>query len=117
MMSLSRSRSTGELVLLHRQQPLALAVALVGSSPAATRRLEPGWQSTNFSPISPCAPILHSASAFQGMKPSSSIRSVTAAFLSGVTSRSEITPTGTPATFTSSPCTSVEALSKIARTK
>ena len=79
--------------------------------------LEPGWQSTNFSPIRPCEPILHLASLFQGMKPSSSMRSVTAAFLSGVTSRSEITPTGTPATFTSSPATSVEALSKIARTK
>ena len=72
---------------------------------------EPGWQSTNFSPMRPCEPILQLASAFHGVKLVSSMRSVTAAFLSSVTSRSEITPTGTPATFTSSPTTSVDALS------
>ena len=41
------------------------------------------------------------------MKSSLSIRSVTAAFLSSVTSRPETTPTGTPAIFTSSPCDEV----------
>ena len=78
--------------------------------------LVPGWQSTNFSPIRPCAPILHRASCFHGVKSVLSIRRVSAAFLSGVTSRSVITPTGTPATFTSSPWTSVDALSNTART-
>ena len=57
------------------------------------------------------------ASVFHGTKFVSSMRSVTAACLSSVTFRSEITPTATPATFTSSPTTSVDALSKIARTK
>jgi hypothetical protein len=78
---------------------------------------DPGSQSTNFSPMRPWEPTSQEASAFQGTNRSSSIRSVTAAFLSAVTSRSLITPTGTPATFTSSPDTSVDALSKIARTK
>jgi hypothetical protein len=45
------------------------------------------------------------------------MRRVTAAFWSSVTSMSEITPTGAPAIFTSSSGTSVEALSKMARTK
>ena len=57
------------------------------------------------------------ASALNGVKSSLSIWSVIAALLSSVTSMSETTPTGTPATFTSSPGTIVEALSKIARTK
>jgi hypothetical protein len=78
--------------------------------------LEPGSQSTNFSPIRPWEPILQRASSFHGTNAVLSMRMVTAAFLSGVTSIPVITPTGTPATFTSSPFTSVEALSKIART-
>ena len=116
MMSFRRSRSTGELVrsIGSSRSPSPSPLSMRASAGA---ELEPGWQSTNFSPIRPCAPILQFASRFQGMKPLSSMRSVTAAFLSTVTSRSEITPTGTPATFTSSPGTSVEALSKIARTK
>jgi hypothetical protein len=95
----------------------ARSAAAASTRASGSAELDPGSQSTNFSPISPCEPILHLASVFQGMNPASSMRSVTAAFLSGVTSRSLITPTGTPATFTSSPATSVEALSKIARTK
>ena len=54
----------------------------------------PGSHSTNFSPIRPCEPIVQLASCLKGVKPSSSIRSVTAAFLSSVTSMSVITPTG-----------------------
>ena len=56
------------------------------------------------------------ASVLKGVNVSSSMRSVTAALLSSVTSISETTPTGAPAIFTSSPATSVDALSKIART-
>ena len=57
------------------------------------------------------------ASWRQGAKSSSSMRRVTAAFLPGATSRPSTTPTTAPAIFTSSPTTSDEALSKIARTK
>ena len=60
---------------------------------------------------------MQEASALKGVKSSLSMRSVTAALLSSVTSMSSITPTGTPAIFTSSPGTIVDALSKIARTK
>jgi hypothetical protein len=116
MMSLRRSRSTGELVRStgSSRSPSPSPSRIFAS---ASAELDPGSQSTNFSPISPCAPMWHLASVFHGVNPSSSMRSVTAAFFSDVMSRSLITPTGTPATFTSSPGTSVEALSKIARTK
>ena len=77
----------------------------------------PGSHSTKRSPIRPCSRITQLASCLNGVNASSSIRSVTAALFSSVTSISDTTPTGTPATFTSSPATSVEALSKIARTK
>ena len=115
MTLLTRSRSTGELVRAtgSRCSPSASPSSISASGRA---EVDPGSQSTNFSPISPCEPISHVASRFHGTKPVSSIRSVTAALLSCVTFRSEITPTGTPATFTSSPATSVDALSKIART-
>ena len=83
---------------------------------SAGASVEPGSHSTNFSPIRPWARIVQEASAFQGVKFSSSIRSVTAACSSSVTFMSLTTPTGTPAIFTSSPCTIVDALSKIART-
>ena len=84
---------------------------------SAGSELEPGSHSTNFSPISDCGLIVQWASDFQGVKSSSSMRSVTAAFLPGATSSESTTPTGAPAIFTSSPGTSEAALSKIARTK
>ena len=76
----------------------------------------PGSHSMNFSPISDCGRTLHLASARKGAKRPSSIRSVTAAFLSAVTSIDSITPTLAPATFTSSPGTAEATLSNTART-
>ena len=112
----TRSRSTGELVCSsgRRRSPFPSPSSIRASGSADA---DPGWQSTNFSPIRPCEPTSHSASCFHGTKSVSSIRIVIAALLSSVTFRSLIAPTGTPATFTSSPATSVDALSKIARTK
>ena len=77
----------------------------------------PGSHSTNFSPISDCGRIVQPASLLQGVKSSLSMRSVTAAFSSSVTSSESTAPTTAPAIFTSSPGTSDDALSKIARTK
>jgi hypothetical protein len=57
------------------------------------------------------------ASLRQGVKSSSSIRRTTAAFSSSVRSSESTAPTTAPAIFTSSPATSDDALSKIARTK
>ena len=110
-----RSRSTGALVLAtgSSRSPLPSPSSISRSGSASG---VPGSHSTNFSPISPWAPIEQEASAFQGTKSVLSMRRVTAAFSSSVTSRSLICPTGTPAIFTSSPGTIVEALSKIART-
>ena len=116
MMSLSRSRSTGELVFCtdrsRSPSPSPLSIRFSGAA-----ELEPGSHSTNFSPISDWGRIVQFASALNGVKSSSSIRSVTAAFSSSVTSRPSTTPTGTPATLTSSPWTRLAALSKVARTK
>ena len=53
---LTRSRSTGELVLLERQQVLALAVAVVDLRQLRLSLGVPGSHSTNFSPISDCGP-------------------------------------------------------------
>ena len=76
----------------------------------------PGSHSTNFSPISDCGRTVHLALVRKGTKRGSSMRRVTAAFLSAVTSIFSITPTLAPATFTSSPSTAAATLSKIART-
>ena len=65
----------------------------------------PGLQSTNFSPISDCGRISQEAPSWNGVKPGLSIFSVSAARLSGVTSRLLTSPTTAPAIFTSSPLT------------
>ncbi len=116
-MLLIRSRSTGELVFSTGRRrspsPSPSSISRARGAPAV-----PGSHSTNFSPISPCEPIVQLASSFHGVKSVSSMRSVTAAFLSSrhvQVARSR--RPATPATFTSSPATSVDALSKIARTK
>ncbi len=116
MMLLIRSMSTGELVRSSgsRRSP---SPGPRRSRSSGSAEAEPGSHSTNFSPMSDCGRIVHSASAFQGVNSSSSIRRTRAAFSSSVTSSCDTTPTGTPATFTSSPSTMLEALSKIARTK
>ena len=92
-MLLIRSRSTGELVFAtgssRSPSPSPSSISCSGSASGV-----PGLHSTNFSPISDCGRMAQEASAFQGVKSSSSIRSVTAAFLSSVTSRSEITTHG-----------------------
>jgi hypothetical protein len=56
------------------------------------------------------------ASSWNGVKPGSVMSSTITAFLSSVTSSAWTVPTSTPATFTSSPATTNDALSKIART-
>ena len=110
------SRSTGELLFVtgSRCSPSPSPSSIFGSSCAD---VVPGVHSTNFSPIRDCGRMVQVASDFQGVKSSSSMRRTTAAFSSSVTSSVSTTPIAAPAIFTSSPCTSEEALSKIARTK
>ena len=114
-MSLTRSRSTGELVFFtpSRYWP--------SPGPSSMRSSGgdfdvPGLHSTNFSPISDCGRTVQLASLRNGANRMSSIFRTTAALLSGVTSIESISPTRAPATFTSSPGTAAATLSKIART-
>ena len=78
--------------LRHRQQVLALALAVLDLLERRRRRAAPtgcGWvgvHSTNFSPISDCGRIVHVASWRKSWNPGSVMSSVIAAFLSGVTS-------------------------------
>ena len=119
---MSRSRSTGRVVLRRRQQVLALARRpswILGSGGGACAPAGRGWvgvHSTNFSPISDCGRIVQLASCGSRSKPGWSMRRTTAAFWSGVTSSDSILPTLTPAILTSSPGITENALSKIART-
>jgi hypothetical protein len=79
-----------------------------------------GWvgvHSTNFSPISDCGRIEHSASRRKSSKPGRSMRSTTAALWSGVRSSDSTLPTLTPAILTSSPGITENAFMKIARTR
>ena len=76
----------------------------------------PCVHSTNFSPISDWGRIVQLALAWNGENPVLSIRSTIAAFLSLVTSSDSTAPILAPAVLTSSPFTTFEALSKIART-
>ena len=110
------SRSTGELLFStgSSRSPSPSPSSIVLS---AWAEVDPGSHSTNFSPISDCGRIVQPASLLQGVKSSLSMRSVTAAFSSSVTSSVSTAPTTAPAIFTSSPGTSDDALSKIARTK
>jgi hypothetical protein len=73
--------------------------------------------STNFSPMSDCGRIVHSASRRKSWKPGSVISSTTAAVWRSVTSSAAIRPTVTPAIFTSSPSDTVNALRNSARTR
>ncbi len=121
MMLLTRSMSIGLEVLVtgSRRWPLPLPSSMTFSGsgngwPAARGCV--GVHSTNFSPISDCGRIVHSASERKSSKPARVIVRTTAAFWSSVTSSESILPTLTPAILTSSPGTSEKAFWKIART-
>ena len=115
--SLTRSRSTGELVPVTGRRCCPAPGCPFGMRGRTSARAEPVLHSTNFSPISDCGRIVQWASARNGANPRRSIFSTTTARLSLVTSRESTEPITAPAVFTSSPDTTFAALSKMARTR
>ena len=100
-MLLTRSRSTGLEVCAtgSRYWPLPSPRSILRSFGAGWAFSGRGWvgvHSTNFSPMSDCGRIVHSASRRKSSKPGRSMRSTTAALWSGVTSSDSILPTLTP---------------------
>ena len=116
MMSLIRSRSTGELVLStgSRRSPSPSPSSIFGSGCAEA---EPGSQSTNFSPISPCEPTLQLASVFHGVKSAVVDPERDGGLLVGRHVEVRDHAHGDAGDLHVLAGTSVEALSKIARTK
>ncbi len=107
-------RSTGRTAT---SSPSRFRVCSRGGALAPTARGCVGVHSTNFSPISDWGRMEHSASLRQPSKPGSVISMSTEAVCRGVTSRSLILPTLTPAIFTSSPGMTEKALRNSASTR
>jgi hypothetical protein len=108
--------STGELVRVSGSRCWPEPVCPFGISASAGRLEEPGVHSTNFSPISDAGRIVQCASEWNGPKPDFWSSNTTAALFCGVTSSESTLPTLAPAIRTSSPETTLAAVSKIART-
>ena len=120
MMLLIRSRSTGVVVCVDRQQVLALPVPALDLRQRRRRLACPargcvGVHSTNFSPISDCGRIVQVASVRKSWKPGSSMSARPPPCVRRDVERLDLADLHA-GDLTSSPGITKPALSKIART-